>query len=47
MFRWVNYNLEQLEHLRSENTFRRPMITQTVDSNHIPSQNKTSQSYTF
>ena len=33
--------LEQLEHLRSENTPRRPLITHTIDSYQIPSQNKT------
>ena len=33
--------LEQLERLRYENTPRRPMITHTIDSYQIPSQNKT------
>ena len=36
--------LEQLECLLSEDTSRRPMITNTIDSNWIPSQNKTSRS---
>ena len=39
--------LEQLEHLHSENTPRRSMITHTIDSYWIPSENKTSQSYKF
>ena len=33
--------IEQLECLRSENTTRCPMITHTIDSYQIPSQNKT------
>ena len=36
-----NSKLEQLEHLRSENTLCCPMITHTIDSYWIPSPNKT------
>ena len=35
------WQLEQLEHLHSENTLRHPMITLIIDSYWIPSQNKT------
>ena len=37
--RWAK--LEQLEHLRSEETPRRLMITHTIESYWIPSQKKT------
>ena len=44
---WIQYELEQLERLRSEDTPRRLMITHTIDqfilltsSYRIPSQNK-------
>ena len=37
----LNFKLEQIECLRSENTPRRPMITHTIDSYQIPCHNKT------
>ena len=37
----INLQLEQLEHLRSEDTPRRLMITHTIESYWIPSQKKT------
>ena len=44
-FHWIhcidNYELEQLERLRSEDTPRRLMITHTIESYWIPSQKKT------
>ena len=36
----VQYELEQLERLRSEDTPRRFMITHSIESCWIPSQNK-------
>ena len=38
---WTMLELEQLKRLRSDDTPRRPMITHTIDSYWIPSQNKT------
>ena len=43
----AEYQLEQLEHLRSEDTPRRLMITHTIESYWIPSQKRQSQSYKF
>ena len=37
----AKFQLEQLEHLRSEDTPRRLMITHTIESYWIPSQKKT------
>ena len=37
---WLQKKLEQLEHLRSEDTPRRLMITHTIESYRIPSQNE-------
>ena len=37
---YIHVKLEQLEHLRSEDTPRRLMITHTIESCWIPSQNK-------
>ena len=39
--------LQQLEHLRSEDTPRRLMITHTIESYWIPSQKKLQKSYKF
>ena len=47
---WIQFKLEQLERLRSEDTPRRLMITHTIESYWTPSQNesrKICEKFTF